>query len=85
MREFKEIKGAHLTTWNGVGRGEGGELNLVLMTISTLLNLNNKFDYNWEKKTRYVQITELLLKLSYYFFEGFMACLEQSVNQLKNC
>ena len=25
-------------------------LNLVLMTISTQLNPNNEFDYNWEKK-----------------------------------
>ena len=47
MRKFKEIKGAcSLDHMESEGGGGGGELNLVLMTISTLLNPNNKFDYN---------------------------------------
>ena len=77
MREFKEIKGARLTTWNrgGGGGGEGGELNLVLMTILTLLNRTINLIITGKTKHDNVQITESLLKLSSYFFKGFMACL----------
>ena len=40
MREFKEIKGASLTTWNR--RGGGGWV----IEVSVDDNINNKFDYN---------------------------------------
>ena len=47
MREFKEIKGARLTTWNRGGGGWVIELSVDdRVTIFSLLNPNNKFDYN---------------------------------------
>ena len=45
MREFKEIKGACLTTWNQGGGGVGWVRELGVDDNIKLFKLNNKLDY----------------------------------------